>query len=109
MKMPNGDRAMVPIEKLTGYCLDPYHPRGRHKARVFLSVGVCNSDAKALRSALLAAARECDASSGTESPFGHRYVIDFDLIWKGRIIRVRSSWIIALGTDYPRLTSCYVL
>ena len=33
MKLPNGDRAVVELAKLTDYCLDPGHPRGRHKAR----------------------------------------------------------------------------
>jgi len=35
MKMPGGDKAIVEREKLTGYCLNPNHPRGKHKARVF--------------------------------------------------------------------------
>lgn len=35
MKLPNGDRAVVDIVKLTDYCLSTTHPRGRHKARVF--------------------------------------------------------------------------
>jgi hypothetical protein len=25
-----------------------------------------------------------------------------------RIIRIRSSWIVRIGEDLPRLTSCYV-
>ena len=33
--LPNGDRAIVDIRKLADYCLNPSHPRGRHKARVF--------------------------------------------------------------------------
>ncbi len=35
MKLPNSDRAVVDIAKLRDYCLNPAHPRGRHKARVF--------------------------------------------------------------------------
>ena len=37
MKLPNADRAVVEMQKLVDYCLDPEHPRGKHKARVFLS------------------------------------------------------------------------
>ncbi len=29
MKLPNADRAVVEIEKLRDYCLNPVHPRGR--------------------------------------------------------------------------------
>lgn len=35
--LPDGARAIVEIEKLRDYCLDPLHPRGGHKARVFQS------------------------------------------------------------------------
>lgn len=37
MKLPNGQAAVVEIEKFREYCLSSDHPRGRHKARVFLS------------------------------------------------------------------------
>lgn len=37
MKLPNGDRAVISMGKLRGYCLNPEHPSGRHKARVFAS------------------------------------------------------------------------
>ena len=47
MKMPNGDKAVVEIEKLSQYCLNPLHPRGRHKARVFESaLGITGEDAE---------------------------------------------------------------
>jgi hypothetical protein len=34
-KLPNGERAVIGIEKLREYSLNPLHSRGRHKARVF--------------------------------------------------------------------------
>ena len=37
MKLPNAERASIAIEKLRDYCLNADHPRGKHKARVFLS------------------------------------------------------------------------
>jgi len=37
MKLPNGEHAIVDIVKLRDYALSQHHPRGRHKARVFLS------------------------------------------------------------------------
>jgi hypothetical protein len=37
MMLPDGANAIVEISKLRDYRLDPHHPRGRHKARVFLS------------------------------------------------------------------------
>ncbi len=35
MKIPNADQAFVDLRKLRDYCLNPEHPRGRHKARLF--------------------------------------------------------------------------
>ena len=109
MKLPNGDRAVVDIRKLEEYCLNPQHLRGRNKARVFAAVGLQYSDAEALRMKLLSAAADNDTLPGSPSPFGARYIIDFDLEWKNRLIRVRSTWIIRTGEALPRLTSCYVL
>jgi hypothetical protein len=39
MKLPGGDAATVDRQKLTGYCLNRDHLRGKHKARVFATLG----------------------------------------------------------------------
>jgi hypothetical protein len=109
MKLPNGNHAIVEIRKLLEYCLNPQHPRGRNKARVFASVGICEADAEALRTALLAAAGGADAEIGIANVYGQRYIVDFDLMRQGRTVRIRSTWIVRIGDDLPRLTSCYVL
>jgi len=107
--LPNGERAIVDIRKLQGYCLDPQHPRGRNKARVFASVGIRRADADELRSALLAAAMRDEARPAKPCVHGERYIVDFDLIRQGSTVRIRSSWIVRQGEEIPRLTSCYVL
>jgi hypothetical protein len=109
MKLPNGEQAVVDIEKLRAYCLNPQHSRGRHKARVFASVGIHESDAEELRTALLRAARTAEARLGLLNSYGQRYIIDFEMVRQNRAMRIRSSWIILTGQDLPRLTSCYVL
>ncbi|MEH2398319.1 DUF6883 domain-containing protein [Nostoc sp.] len=38
MKLANGEQAEISIQKLIGYCLNPEHPSGKHKARVFASI-----------------------------------------------------------------------
>jgi hypothetical protein len=110
MKLPGGADAIVDIAKLRDYCLDPHHPRGRHKARVFLSaLGLPQSDSDFLRAALLEAAREEDAMPGEADDYGDRFTVDFSLTRGDREARVRSSWIILRGESAPRLTSCFVL
>lgn len=108
--LPGGEHAIVDRTKLTEYCLDPMHPRGKHKARVFASVlGVAASDADLLRSALLQAAKFANAKAGGSDRFGDRYVIDFHMIGPRGAGTVRSIWIVRSGEHRPRLTSCFVI
>jgi hypothetical protein len=109
MKLPKGEHAIVDIRKLQAYCLNSQHSIGCNKARVFASVGIRQTDAEELRTALLAAAGNADARLGTANIYGQRYVVDFELVRQGRTMRIRSTWIVRIGEDLPRLTSCYVL
>jgi hypothetical protein len=70
MKIPGGDAAIVDRQKLTGYCLNPEHPRGKHKARVFATLGFTAENADALRAALLMAAASGDAQPAASDQFG---------------------------------------
>jgi hypothetical protein len=109
MKLPNAERAVVDSRKLQDYCLNLLHPYGRNKARVFASVGIHQADSELLLRALLSAAIEEEALPGVANLYGQRYIIDFDLVHQARTVRIRSSWIVGTGEDFPRLTSCYVL
>jgi hypothetical protein len=71
-RLPNSDEAILELRKLEDYCLDPAHPRGRHKARVFRqALGLERRDAQWLREALRAAARDVDATALTSDAMGH--------------------------------------
>jgi hypothetical protein len=110
VKLPSGDRAIVDIAKLRDYCLNPSHPRGRHKARVFAStLGLTAADAEFVRGKLLRAAREGSAARGDTDEHGERYTVDFRLERGGLQAVVRSAWIVGKGDGVPRLTSCFVL
>jgi hypothetical protein len=61
--LPNSEQAILDVRKLEDYCLDATHPRGRHKARVFReALGIGRSDATWLRTVLLQAIHENDAT-----------------------------------------------
>jgi hypothetical protein len=110
VKLPGAESASVPIEKLTNYCLSMTHPRGRHKARVFLAVFSASSqDAEALRESLLKAAQTGDAVKGITDQYGTRYIIDFEWQHKERTGMIRSSWIVKTGGTSPAFLTCYVL
>jgi hypothetical protein len=110
MKIPNGDNAFVDIAKLRDYSLNPQHPEGKHKARVFdAALGIDLADAEWLCEELLRVAREESCQPGKFSTYGQRYLIDFTLSHHGKTALLRSAWITLHGQQFPRLTSCYVL
>ena len=109
MKLPSPHKAVVEIEKLTDYSLNLNHSVGKHKARVFnAALGLTLHEADWLRERALESAVTSEAVPRSSSVFGDKYVIDAWITHKGMTALVRFSWIIEFGTDFPRLTSCYV-
>jgi len=109
MKMPGADKAFVELAKLRDYCLNPLHPRGRHKARVFAErLALTAARADILRDALLVAAGRFPAIPGETDGFGRRFVVEFPMDGPKGSVLIRSSWIVRKDEDFPRLTSCYV-
>jgi hypothetical protein len=86
------------------------HSVGKHKARVFkAALGLTKQQAAWLRDRALEIAVTGEATPGPPSVFGQKYVIDAWIEYNGKRALVRFSWIIELGKDFPRLTSCYVI
>ena len=110
MKLPNADRAIVEITKLSDYVLNPEHVQGKHKARVFASaLNFTTNDVVTLRDLLLAAAQNEDAEPARQDEYGQRFIIDFEVSRDDKIAVIRSAWIVRTDENFPRLTSCYVL
>jgi len=110
MRLPGAERAVVDAAKLRGYCLNPSHPRGRHKARVFAAaLGLTAADSDLVREALLNAALHDEAVLGERDDYGQRYVLDFHMKGPAGEATVRSYWIVLAQDDFTRLTSCHVL
>ena len=98
------------IAKLRDYCLNPRHPRGRHKARVFAAVlGIRLENAGLLQRALLDAALRAEATLGERDGHGQRYLLDFEMEGPSGKGAVRSSLIVLAGEEFPRMTTCYIL
>ena len=75
--MPLSDKAVLDIRKIEDYCLNPSHPRGRHKARVFReALDVQRGDASWLREVLLEAARSTEASEIGTDAWGSYWRLD---------------------------------
>ncbi len=108
--MPNGDRAELDLRKLTDYCLNPAHARGRHKARVFRdALGIGRAEAEDLRARFLRAAREGMAVLHEADEWGERWRVDVAMLRQNRRVVVRTIWIVRKGSPNPRFVTCWVL
>jgi hypothetical protein len=78
MKLPNGEQAEIPMQKLIGYCLNPEHPSGKHKAKVFASVlGITGENAEILRKLVQTAALEGEVVQQDTTAFGQQFKVDW--------------------------------
>ena len=110
MKLPNPNRAIVDLQKLTGYCLNPQHLDGQHKATVFkAALGIGLDEARELQVSLLEAIQSNDATPTKANQHGQKYVVNFMLARLEQQAVVRSVWIVRYDEDFPRLVTCYVL
>ncbi|MBA2705420.1 MAG: hypothetical protein H0U60_16395 [Blastocatellia bacterium] len=112
MKLPNAENAVVDIAKLRDYCLNPNHPKGKHKARAFWEkLGFEENDAELLRQSILEAILKGEAIEQKATAYGRRFVVDFEIQRGVGVIMysavVRTAWIIRNDEDFPRLTTCF--
>ncbi len=78
MRLPDGDRAIIPLEKLLGYCLNPNHPKGKHKAIVFKSVlGITAENVTQLDQLIRQAAIAGDVVQERTTEFGREFKLDW--------------------------------
>ncbi len=76
-RLPRADEAVIATDKLVGYALNPVHPRGRHKARVFASaLGIRQADWRYLHEQLLEGVVEAPVRGTRITPFGVLYDVD---------------------------------
>lgn len=110
MRLPNGHRAEIG-DKLEEYCLNADHPRGKNKARVFKSaLGLTVANSYLLREALLvAAAHSAEVQVTGDKGYGMTYQMIFPMATAAGSAKVMTGWIVETGTDFPRLTTCYIL
>ena len=79
MKLPNAERAFIDIKKLENYCLNPLHPRGKHKAKVFASaLGLTKENSMELKEEIVKSISEEQCEISETDQYGQRYVVDFD-------------------------------
>ena len=108
-RLPRPSRAVIPTDKLVRYALDPSHPRGRHKARVFsAALAIRQADWRYLHDQLAAGVVNAPVRGTRITAFGVLYevVVLVDGL-NGATAPVATIWIVE-GTRPPRLVSTWV-
>ena len=106
--LPNHASVEIDIRKLRDYVLNPQHPEGRHKARVFRSaLGLTAQDSEWLAAAIATRLPEAEAEITDVTRWGTLYRLDVDIIRGDRCAKVRTGWLCRdLSTT---LTTCFIV
>ena len=101
--MPNADRAVITVDKISDYLLSRSHPIGSRKAAFFRSFGFDDTTPDVLRDALLAHAQAYAVSRRVEGVHGTKYEISGPLVTpSGKLPWLKTVWI-TIGDAPPRL------
>lgn len=108
-RLPNAERAYVQAAKLRDYSLNPDHPRGAAKARLFRAVlGFERDDWSALAAELVAGVATAPIVGSRSRPDGTVYAVLVAVRGRnGQVADVTTAW--QLDADgAPRLVSAYL-
>lgn len=96
--LPNFEKATIDPKKLTEYALNPEHPVGGNKAKVFESVlGYNKSNWEQLAQQVQEKLPQSEAISKGSNGFGELYQVDMNITGStGRSALVRTGWIVKL-------------
>ena len=92
--LAGANRAFIDQRKLTEYALNPKHPTGGNKARVFESaLGFNQNNAAALLAQLRSGVMNNTPILGRVDQFGARYTVDISVVGPAGAGVVRTGWI----------------
>jgi len=107
--LPNYENAIIDVAKLRDYCLNPFHPRGKHKAKVFKSALDLNEKgAEKLEQYIRDALFSSEVLETSIDQHGKRYIVDVVVKKEFANVVIRTAWIIKANESVPRLVTCYV-
>ncbi|MBM4287993.1 MAG: hypothetical protein FJ135_07580 [Deltaproteobacteria bacterium] len=103
MKLPNRDKAYIPLNKLNNYLLSDSHLVGRIKANLFRSIGFSKKNATFLEQSLLALAYTENVKEVITTSYGAKYIVEGTIETPlGGKLAIRTVWIIETGADSPQ-------
>lgn len=107
-QIPNYEKATIDPVKLQDYVLSDSHPIGRFKAALFQQMGYARRNWEQFAEDICTLHLPLDAELGEETKYGQKYIIAGDIKGpSGKVIRLKSIWIILTGEDFPRFITIY--
>lgn len=108
MRLPQGNQAIITKEKLLDYILSETHSTGRFKAKFFRSIGFNETNVRLLEKILIKIAKSEEIENFSVSEYGVKYVLESDIDSPiGKIVKIRTIWIIEKGQTKPRFITIY--
>ncbi len=108
MKLPAGETAYVPREKITKYLLSLTHPVGQAKAVFFRDIGYNESNIESLEEGLLYIARNDEIVKIEKNSYGVKYILEGSITSPLNIItNIRTVWITEIDRSRPRFITAY--
>jgi len=108
-RVPNAHQAEVDPRKLTDYALNPEHPVGGNKAKVFESAtGFNKSNYEDLLEQLKTGVQNTDATVGKVDQYGQRFTVDIEVTGPKGTATVRTGWIVKPDNPNPTMTTLFV-
>lgn len=106
----NADKALIDPRKLMSYVLNPAHPVGGNKAKVFeAALGFTQSNADDLIAKIKIGVVSYPAQLLQKDNFGQRMAVDLPITGEnGNTAIVRTGWIYVNDSNIPRLTTVFV-
>lgn len=108
MRLPHGNKTIIPKEKLLNYILSETHSTGKFKAKFFRSLGFNVTNVHLLEKALKKIAKSEEIENFSVSEYGVKYVLESNIDSPiGKIVKVRTIWIIEKDQTRPRFITIY--
>ena len=108
MKLPNREKAYVPIEKVRHYLLAEGHPDGGSKAKLLRALGHDERTMDILIQNLLDIAYSEEVGKTVHKTFGTLYQIDGALLTPAGVsIGFRTVWLLKEPDDNPQFVTGY--
>lgn len=110
MELPNKENAYVDLEKIRDYLISEKHAVGKSKAKLFRSFGYNEGNVNLLIAGLVSIVKAEKIKEAIPTEYGVKYIIDGKLKTPdGRLLEIRTVWIINKGEEKPRFVTAYPL